>query len=141
MTTPNTFEYGPTTAALLQAIADQLAAALGTRVGYSTGSGGTVTQATSKVTAVTLDKPCGAITLNNAALAAATIVSFTFTNSQIAATDVLAINHISGGTLGAYTINASCGSGSATIYIRNNTAGSLSEALVLQFALIKAVNS
>jgi hypothetical protein len=46
-------------------------------IGYATGAGGTVTQATSKSTAVTLNTVTGAITMNNAALAAATIVSFT----------------------------------------------------------------
>lgn len=109
--------------------------------GYSTGAGGTVTQATNKSTGVTLSKSCGAITMNNASLAAATIVSFTLTNTLIAATDVLVLNHISGGTVGSYTLNAQCAAGSATINIRNNTAGSLGEAVVIQFALIKGVNA
>jgi hypothetical protein len=110
-------------------------------IGYGTGAGGTVTQATSKSTAVTLNAVCGAITMNNAALAAGTIVSFTLTNSAIAATDVLVLNHISGGTPGSYTLNARAAAGSATIDVRNNTAGSLSEAIVIQFAVIKAVTS
>lgn len=109
--------------------------------GYSTGAGGTVTQATSKSTTVVLSKSCGAITMNNAALGAATIVSFTLTNTLIAATDVLVLNHISGGTVGSYTLNAQCAAGSATINIRNNTAGSLGEAIVIQFALVKGVNA
>lgn len=110
-------------------------------VGYGTGAGGTVTQATSKSTTVELNKVCGAITMNNAALAAATIVSFTLTNSAIAATDVLVLNHISGGTVGSYTLNAQAAAGSATINVRNNTAGSLSDAIVIQFAVVKAVNA
>lgn len=110
-------------------------------VGYATGAGGAVTQATSKATGVTLNAASGAITLNAAALAAATIVSFVLTDSAIAATDVLILNHISGGTPGSYSLNARCGAGSATIDVRNNTAGSLSEAIVIQFALIKGVNS
>lgn len=109
--------------------------------GYSTGAGGAITQASSKSTGVTLSKSCGAITMNNAALAAATIVSFTLTNTLIAATDVLVLNHISGGTVGSYTLNAQCAAGSATINVRNNTAGSLGEAIVIQFALIKAVSA
>ncbi len=108
-------------------------------VGYGTGAGGTVTQITSKATGVTLSKVCGQITTHAAALNAATIVSFVLTNTAIAAGDVLILNHVSGGTLGAYTLNASCGAGSATIYLRNNTAGNLSEALVIGFVLIKAV--
>lgn len=110
--------------------------------GYGgTGTGGSVTQITSKATGVTLSKACGAITMNNAALAAATIVSFTLTNTLIAAGDVLILNHISGGTVGSYTLNAQCAAGSATINIRNNTAGSLGEAVVIQFALVKAVSA
>lgn len=109
--------------------------------GYITGSGGSITQLTSKATGVTLSKSSGAITLNNAALAAATIVSFTLTDTQIAATDVLVLNHISGGTPGSYTLNARCAAGSAIINVRNNTAGSLSEAIVLQFVVIKGVNT
>jgi hypothetical protein len=110
-------------------------------LGYTTGAGGTVTQATSKSTGVTLNKLSGAITMNAAALAAGTIVSFTLTNSTLAATDVLILNHISGGTPGSYSLNARCAAGSATIDVRNNTSGSLSEAIVIQFAVIKAVNA
>lgn len=111
-------------------------------LGYGTGAGGTVTQATNKSTTVVLNTVSGAITMNAAALAAATIVSFTFTNSAIAATDVINTNHISGGTTGAYTINCrATGAGTAACDIRNNTAGSLSEAIVIQFAVIKAVNN
>ncbi len=109
--------------------------------GYATGAGGTVTQATSKATAVTLNKPCGQITMNNAALAAGAIVSFTLTNSAIAAGDVLVLNHISGGTAGAYQLNAQSAAGSASINVRNGAAGSLSEAIVIAYAVIKAVTA
>lgn len=104
-------------------------------------SGGTVTQLTSKATGVTLNKPCGEITMDAAALAAATVVSFTMTNSVLAAGDVLVLNHVSGGTLGVYGLNAACASGSAVVYVRNNTAGSLSEAIVIRFAAVKGATS
>lgn len=107
--------------------------------GYTTGSGGTVTQLTSKATAVTLNKPTGQITLNNAALAADTTVSFTLTNTIIEAGDILILNHISGGTAGSYLLNAQSAAGSASINVRNITTGSLSEAIVIAFAVIKAV--
>jgi hypothetical protein len=108
-------------------------------LGYSrdTGTGGTVTQATNKSTPVTLNKACGEITMNGAALSAGAIVSFTLTNSEIAATDVLILNHVTTGTRGAYGLNAQCQAGSAVIYVRNNSAGSLSEAIVIRYALIK----
>lgn len=106
--------------------------------GYGSGAGGTVTQATNKSTGVTLNTRCGQITMNGALLAANTAVSFTLTNSQIAATDVLILNNASGGTLGAYMFGARCAAGSATITVRNLTAGDLSEAVVIAFAVIKA---
>lgn len=111
-------------------------------IGYAAGSGGAQTQGTSKATTVTLNALCGTITTHNAQLNAATIVSFQVTNSTVAATDVIHVQHDSGGTLGAYTINASGpAAGHFHIDIRNNTAGNLSEALVIRFAVIKAVAS
>lgn len=111
-------------------------------IGYATGAGGTVTQNTNKATAVTLDKTTGNITLNGAALAAATIVSFTLNNSTVAAQDLIACAHHSTGTTGAYTINCrATGAGTAAVDVRNNTAGSLSEAIVIKFAVIKGVTS
>lgn len=108
-------------------------------IGYSTGAGGIVTQATSKATGVTLNKACGEITLNAASLAAATIVSFTLTNSAIALGDNLILNHVGAGTKGGYSLNAECLAGTATISVRNNTAGALLEALVIRFTVVKAV--
>lgn len=108
--------------------------------GYQTGSGGTVTQLTSKATTVVIDKSCGTITMNAAALAAGAVVTFTVTNNKVAATDVIARQHDSGGTIGAYTIEPNTmAAGSFKFAVRNNTAGSLSEAIVIRFAVIKAV--
>ena len=109
--------------------------------GYTTGSGGTVTQATSKATGVTLSKSTGQITLNAAALAADTTVSFILTNTVIEAGDILILNHINVGTAGSYLLNAQSTAGSASINVRNITAGSLSEAIVIAFAVIKAVTT
>jgi hypothetical protein len=109
-------------------------------VGYSTGTGGTVTQATDKSTGVTLNKRCGQITMNNAALAAAAEVSFTLTNSVIAATDVVMVSIASGATAGAYSVQCDAtAAGSCRISVGNRNAGSLSEAIVLNFVVIKAV--
>ena len=106
-------------------------------VGYTAGAGGTVSQATNKATGVTLNKQSGTITMQATNLAAATIVSFVLTNSTIVANDLLVLQHQSGGTLGSYTLNAAAAAGSATIYVRNNTAGGLAEALVIRYAVIK----
>ena len=109
------------------------------KAGYITGEGGTVTQATSKATTVTLSKKCGQITMHDASLAAATTVSFTLTNTTIVATDLLVLNHVSGGTAGSYLLNAQAASGSASINVRNINGSSLSEAIVIGFAVVKAV--
>ena len=109
------------------------------KAGYVTGDGGAVTQSTSKSTGVTLSKKCGQITLNGAALAADTTVSFTLTNTTVAATDIIVLNHVSGGTAGSYLLNAQAAAGSATINVRNVTSGSLSQAIKIGFALVKAV--
>jgi hypothetical protein len=113
-----------------------------TGLGFYTGAGGTVTQATSKATAFTLNTMCGQITTAADSLGHTTVVSAVWTNNKIAATDVVIINHKSGGTIGAYVFNVSCGAGTATLYITNNqTAGTLSDALVLSFVVIKGVTS
>jgi len=111
------------------------------KAGYIVGDGGTVTQATSKSTAVTLNKKCGQITMNAASLAAGTTVTFTLTNTTIAATDLLVLNHDAGGTAGSYLLNAQCAAGSVSINVRNVTAGALAEAIVIGFAVIKAVTA
>jgi hypothetical protein len=111
------------------------------KAGYVAGEGGAETQATSKSTGVTLSKKCGQITMDAAALAANTTVTFTLTNTEIVATDIIVLNHVSGGTAGSYLLNAQAGSGSASINVRNITGGSLSEAIVIGFAIIKAVVS
>jgi len=109
--------------------------------GYGSGAGGTVTQATNKSTGATLNTRCGTVTMNGAELAANTTVSFTLTNSQIEATDVVMLNHASAGTAGAYTLNAQAAAGSASINVRNVTGGALSEAIVIRFAVIKATTT
>ena len=109
--------------------------------GYETGSGGVVTQLTSKATTVVLNKTNGQITMNNANLLAATTVSFTLTNSTIEAGDIIVMNHITGGTIGSYLFQASTLAGSATIYVTNWTAGALAEAVAIRFAVIKVVSA
>jgi hypothetical protein len=111
-------------------------------VGYATGSGGTITQLTNKATGVTKNVATCEITMNGAALAAATIVSFVYTNSALKAGDQLVCTHHSGGTLGAYTINGRVtGAGAGEINVRNNTAGSLSEAIVIKATVIRAATA
>jgi len=110
------------------------------QLGYTAAGQGTVTQATDKSTAVTLNKPAGRITMNGAALAGNTAVSFTLNNSLISSNDVLIVNVSAGGTAGAYTTYiSSMTAGSAVVTLRNLTGGSLSEAVVLNYAIIHCV--
>ena len=107
-------------------------------LGYSAAAQGTVTQATDKSTAVTLNKSAGRITMNNAALAAGAIVSFTLNNSLLSPRDVLIVN-VAGGnaTAGTYTAFVSTiTTGSAVISLYNVSGGSLSEAVKLNLAII-----
>jgi hypothetical protein len=106
-------------------------------IGYGTGAGGAVTQATSKSTGVTLNKSTGVITMNNAALGAGVSVAFTLSNSQLAVSDVLVCNASSTSNYRVEVGNV--GSGAANIRVTNTTAGSLSDALTINFAIIKGV--
>lgn len=131
---------GAATGTSLTTTGSQLISGTG-KQGYATGAGGGVLQATSKSTGVTLNKSCGQITMDAANLAADTTVSFTLTNSVIEAGDIIVMNHISGGTLGSYTLNASCAAGTAQINLRNITTGALAEAVIIRFAVVKVVDA
>lgn len=109
-------------------------------LGYTAAAQGTVTQATNKSTAVTLNSSAGQITMNNASLGATTNVTFTLNNSYISANDIVILNVASGATAGAYNCWVSgLSAGAATITVRNISASPLSEAVVINFALIHCV--
>ncbi len=107
-------------------------------LGYGTGSGGTVTQATNKTTGVTLNKPVGQITTASDALGAGASAAFTVTNSVISSTDVVIVN--------SQNINYSVrisdmAAGSFKITIKNESGGSLSQAVTIGFSIIKGAIS
>lgn len=107
-------------------------------LGYGTGSGGAVTQATSRTTGVTLNKTNGAITLFSAA-GTATWQSFTVTNSTVAATDTVIVNQKSGTDLYMiHVTNIAAGSFQITFA---TTGGTTTEQPVFNFVIIKAVTS
>lgn len=109
---------------------------------FATGDGGTVTQTGNKSAGVTINKRCGQITMAGSALAAGAEVSFVVTNNTVAATDVPVVCVQSVGTAGAYLVSVGAVSaGSFAITVSNASAGSLSQAIVLNFAVIKAVNN
>jgi len=108
-------------------------------LGYGTGSGGTVTQATSKSTAVTLNKSCGRIVMNAEALAAGATAAFQVNNSTVATSDNIIATVV--GFVG-YSVSVYIGSaGNFTCKVTNTTGVSLSEAVFINFAVIKGVTA
>ena len=104
-------------------------------LGYGVGAGGTVVQATSKSTGVTLNKPSGRITTNNAALAAGASVIFILTNSTISITDEVSVTMISGGNYRVEVIDIF--NGGCAFRVANISASSLSDALAFNFKVFK----
>ena len=106
-------------------------------LGYASGAQGAVTQGTSKSTGVTLNASMGQITMDSATLNTLTNVTFTLTNSLISVKDVIILNVGSGATSGAYNCwISSMSAGTCTITLRNISGGNLSEAVVINFAVI-----
>ena len=108
-------------------------------LGYTAAAQGTVTQLTDKSTAVTLNKAAGQITMVNSALAGGDAVSFTLNNTFISANDIIILN-IGAGAVADPKADivyvSSMTAGSVVITLRNLSATSRSEALVLNFAII-----
>ena len=112
----------------------------GAGIGYGAGSGGTVTQLTSKSTLVTLNKPTGKITTSNSALAAGATAYFTFGNSLIGANDF--VNLQIAAWAGDYrAVSEVSGNGTCFIFITNLSGASLSDAVPIKFNIIKGAIS
>ena len=110
-------------------------------IGYAATAQSTVTQLTDKSTGVTINASAGQITMSNAALTATTNVAFTMTNNKISAKDLVIVN-VAGGVASNVTYNCWVSghtAGSCAFVLRNISAGSLSEAVVLNFAIIHCV--
>jgi predicted ThiF/HesA family dinucleotide-utilizing enzyme len=111
------------------------------QLGYTAAAQGTVTQATSKSTAVTLNASAGRITMFDTLMATATNATFTLNNNLISANDTVILT-ISGGqtTPGSYNVFANAlAAGSVSITLRNISGGNLSEFVVINFAIIHCV--
>lgn len=114
------------------------------KMGYPTGTGGTVTQATSRTTGVTLNKITGEIVLFAAGIAGHEADEFVLTNSTIEANDVVMLCIKNGGSLAAGTrkyyitqVNT-VAAGSCTISVGNIDNGAItSESPTLQFVVLK----
>jgi hypothetical protein len=109
-------------------------------LGYGPGAGGTVTQATSKTTAVTINKVTGVITMNNASMGANTTVIFTVNNSTVNSGDTVQVS-TGGGFSSDYRATAcSVTSGSFKISLAN-IGTTQSEALTINFTVLRGASS
>jgi hypothetical protein len=107
-------------------------------IGYAAGAGGTVTQATNKSTGVTLNTVTGNIVMNNATLNSGAAVGFTLTNSAVGANDVVLANIASGATVSSYQIFVDAVAATSVKFtLRNYSGSNLSEAVVINFTVIK----
>lgn len=106
-------------------------------LGFKSGSGGAVTQITSRATGVTLSKRTGKITTTADSLAAATIATFIVTNTTVAATDTVILSKVSGDVDTFAWVNVvAAGSFSVSIY-NSHASGADTTALVLNFTVVK----
>lgn len=113
--------------------------------GYGSGTGGTVTQGTSRTTGVTLDKITGEIVLYAASIAGNDADEFTLTNSNIGANDVVMLCIKSGAAAATrkyyqvHTVAVSAGSCVISVgNLDNATVPSTgTESPVIQFVVIK----
>ncbi len=115
----------------------------GAGIGYATGAGGAVTQATNRTTGVTLSKLAGTITTNSASLAAEATADFTVTNTTVAVGDVVVVSIQSGSNSGGTIVSISTvAAGSFVIRVHNgNAAAGTAEtgAILVNFAVFKSV--
>jgi hypothetical protein len=121
-----------------------------TSFGYAgTGTGGTITQLTSRTTGVTLNKICGDITLVSASVSGLSSERFTLTNSTIGATDIVQVCLVGGAVAGtgpttsAYDVGVlRVAAGACDIVVHNtNNSASTTEPLVIRFMVIKGVTA
>jgi hypothetical protein len=113
------------------------------RIGFTTTNGGTVTQTTSRTTGVTLNAPCGQITLVAGSISGLSSQEFTLTNSYIAATDIVFVTFASGLTATTYDVTVTAtAAGSCKISVHNvNNSATPTDTPVINFAVFKSVNS
>lgn len=112
-----------------------------TGIGYGTGAGGTVTQATSSSTAVTLNKVCGQITTVALTTAGGAEEAFTVNNSTVDANDVVVVSTTYAGAGKPIVFVTNQAAGSFVANITNVSASALDAALTINFTVIKSVTA
>ena len=108
---------------------------------YRSGSGLgiQVTQLTSKTTAISGNGLCGSIITANTALAAGAYADFTLTNNLVRNTDTVVCTVSSGASIPLnYSLRGFCSTNLIRFRIKNESAGSLSEAVQFTFFVLRA---
>jgi len=108
-------------------------------LGYGTGSGGTVTQATSRTTAVTINKPTGKITMFTAT-GSPTWSNFTVNNSLFTTTDTVILT-VEGGNANTYMLTIVGTAAGSFIIGFATTGGVASDTPRINFAIIKGATA
>ena len=109
-------------------------------LGYIVGEGGSVTQATSKTTNVSLSKQSGKIIMHNETLTAGASAIFWQNNTTVSINDTVIVNITANSVadIPAYTITAHPQTSGNILYcLKNVSSGPLSEAVVLNYTIIK----
>lgn len=105
--------------------------------GFAQGATVSVSQGTSKTTAVTANGISGRIVINSANLNAGATATFAFNNSFYSNTDDMYMT-IQGGTANSYTIFCNNnGAGVGSCNLTNNSAGNLAESFPVAFSIKK----
>ena len=116
--------------------------ATGGALGYGVGAGGTVVQGTSKSTAVALNKICGRITMHNADLASYNAVRFFVSNDLVSPADEVSVWLVNPVNPSVYEVAVDgIGTGVFAIRLRNTSANSYSNSVVIGFAVRKGATS
>lgn len=116
-------------------------------LGYGVGSGGTVAQATSKSTAVTLNKPCGRVTMFNnptnfpaeSAIPAGGEILFQVNNNLVTLTDIVIALPVAASSYLVQVLYVT--TGLFVVRVFNKTGASLSEEISINFTVIKGTSS
>lgn len=119
----------------------------GGALGYGAGAGGAVAQATSKSTAVALNKPCGRVTMFNdptnfpaqSAIPAGGEITFQVNNNLVTLTDIVIALPVAASSYLVQVLYVS--TGLFVVRIFNKTGASLSEQISINFVVIKSTLS
>lgn len=130
----------PTPTAKLEVVGGIVSTDPSAGVGYATGAGGTVTQLTSRITPVTINKVCGSITMFSAAGIGATWSSFTVNNTTIGANDTILLSHSNGSNTYLFVLGRIVSGTSFTINFVS-LVGTAVDQPVINFSIIKSVTS